>query len=80
MSVYELEHVTIEAIGDPAKMYRITAEPGWYIHLPEHEELVYKTVVALLATYDFSAVQIVAAADLPPDAEIYGDNIAGETI
>ena len=82
MSVYDLSHVTIEAIGDPAVGYRITSDEGWYIHLPEHEGPIYKKVVALRSDYDFSTVEIVAEADLPADAEICGgdDDVETETI
>lgn len=72
MSVYDLQHVTVTAVGNPAIGYRITSEPGWYIHCPEHDELVYKTAIAVRADYDFSTIQIVAAADLPEGAEILG--------
>ena len=73
MSVYDLQHVIIEPIGNPAIGYRITTESGWYIHLPQHEEMTYTTAVVLLASYDFSTVQIVAEADLPEGAEIDAD-------
>ncbi len=81
MSVYDLQNVTVEEIGNPAVMYRITSNSGYYIHIPSlHEELTYKTVVALLASFDFSTVQIVAEADLPEGAEICGDVTDTETM
>lgn len=77
MTIYEvpnIEHCEIESVAS-GRMYRITSEPGWYIHLndgdPETANL-YKTAVVLFTTYDFSLLQIVAEADLPPDAEICG--------
>lgn len=73
MTVYDLQHVTIEEVGNPVICYRINTEPGWYIHLPQHEELIYKTAVVLPTSYDFSTVQIVAEADLPEGADICGD-------
>ena len=76
MTVYEIpniEHCTIQEIGNPAVMYRIITNDGWYIHLTQSEELMYKTAVALRYDYDFSTVQIVAEADLPEGAEIYAN-------
>lgn len=78
MSVYEIpniEHCTVEEIGNPAVVYRIRSNEGWYIHLNddvEDTQNIWKTVVALLATTDFSIVEIRAEADLPEGAEICG--------
>ena len=78
MTVYEIQninHCTVEEIGNPAIGYRITSNEGWYIHLNNgHEETanVWKGAVILLATYPFEQVQIVAEADLPADADICG--------
>lgn len=80
MNVYEIPNInncTVEEIGNPAVMYRIRANDGWYIHLNDGDEETanfYKKTVALLATYPFEQVEIVAEADLPADAEIYGNN------
>ena len=76
MTVYEIpniEHCTIQEIGNPAVMYRIITNDSWYIHLTQSEELMYKTAVALRYDYDFLTVQIVAEADLPENAEIYAN-------
>lgn len=76
MTVYEIpniEHCTVEEIENPVIMYRICSNEGWYIHLTQSEELMFKTAVALRYDYDFSTVQIVEEADLPPDAEIYAE-------
>ena len=79
MTVYEIpniNHCTIQEIGNPAIMYRITSEDGWYIHLNDGDEEtanIWKTAVALLATYDFSQVQIVPETELPEGAEIWGN-------
>lgn len=78
MTVYEIpniEHCNVREVGSPAVMYRISSKEGWYIHLndgDEGAEHIWKTAVALSAKYDFSLVQIVAEADLPEGAEIYG--------
>jgi hypothetical protein len=78
MTVYEIpniEHCTVEEIGNPAVMYRITANEGWYIHLNngiEDTANVWKTVVAINARIDMSIVQIVPESELPEDAEILG--------
>lgn len=74
MNVYDLQNVTVEAVGDPVVCYRIRANAGYYIHLPEHEENSYTTVVILRTAYDFSTVEIVAESDLPEGAEIHGSN------
>lgn len=78
MTVYEIpniEHCTVTEVGDPVAMYRIKSSDGWYIHLNTADtENIYKTFVALLATYDFSLVQIVAEADLPEGAEILAND------
>lgn len=74
MTVYDIENVTVVAVGSPAVGYRITANEGYYIHCVEHEELSYTTIVLLRADYDFSTVQVVAEADLPEGAEIHGGN------
>ena len=78
MTVYEIpniNHCTVTPISSGGNVlgYRINANEGWYIHLPEHAENSYTTVVVLLASRDFSTVQIIAEADLPPDAEFNGN-------
>ena len=79
MTVYEIpniEHCTVEEIGNPAIMYRITSHDGYYIHLNDGDEEtanLYKSAVALRAAYPFEQVQIVAEADLPENAEICGN-------
>ena len=80
MSVYDLPHVTVTPVGNPAVGYTIVSDAGWYIHLPSHDPLVFKTAVMLRADYDFSTVQIVAEADLPEDAEILGGGDDTETM
>lgn len=73
MTVYEIpniEHCTVEEMGNPVFAYRICSKEGWYIHLAQAERPIYKGAVALRYDFDFSTVQIVAEADLPPDAEI----------
>ena len=78
MTVYEIpniDHCDVREVGSPVVMYRITSHKGWYIHLNDGDEYathIWKTAVALLTSYDFSTVQIVAEADLPEGAEIYG--------
>lgn len=78
MTVYDIPHVTVTPVAN-GRMFLIVADEGWYIHCPEHEELVYKGAVGLRADYDFSQVQIVAEADLPEGAEILGDDTQPET-
>lgn len=73
---HTLEHiVSARAFGTPVTSYRVTTEDGYYIHTARMGELEYKTVTFIYATDDFSAIEIVAEADLPEDAVICG----GET-
>ena len=78
MTVYEIpniEHCTVTPMVN-GNMFRIITNEGWYIHLNDGNEdtaNVWKTAVILQATYDFSIVEIRAAADLPENAEICGD-------
>ena len=81
MTVYEIpniENCTVRELGDPVIMYRINTNDGWVIKLPEYDENVYSTAVALLATYDFSTVQILPISSLEGDYEINGDTEAPE--
>lgn len=73
MSVYELPHVTVTPKANGG-MFLIQADEGWCIHLPEHDEGVYKRSVGLPATYDFSTVQIIDVNTLPEGAEVTGDD------
>jgi hypothetical protein len=59
-----------------SRRYLIVAHEGWYIHLNDGDEEtanLWKTAVGLMTNYDFSQVEIRAAADLPEGAEICGD-------
>ena len=67
MKVFDISNITTKEIGG---MYLITADSGYCIHLPEHDELIYKGAVALQPFYDFSKIEVVAVADLPEGAEI----------
>lgn len=81
MTVYEIpniEHCTVEEIGNPALMYRIRTNEGWVIHLPTYEDNVYSTVIALRNNYDFSTVQILPVSSLDGDYEINGDTVQPE--
>ena len=73
MTVYDLQNVTVEPMGNPVARYRITTLDGYVIKLPTYPENVYKTVAILQINYDFSTVQIIATTDLPEGAEIYGN-------
>ena len=79
MTVYEIPNINHCTVTPKANggMYLIVANEGWYIHLNDGDEEtanLYKGAVALLATYPFEQVQIIAEADLPENAEICGDN------
>jgi hypothetical protein len=79
MTVYDLPHVTVTPKANDG-MFLIQADEGWCIHLPEHGEGVYKRSVGLLATYDFSTVQIINVNDLPEGAEILEDETKPEVM
>ena len=76
MTVYEIpniEHCTVQEIGNPVMGYRINSNEGWYIHLNDGDvdtANIWKTAVGLRYDYPFEQVQIVAEADLPSDAHI----------
>ena len=78
MTIYEIpniEHCTVEPIGNPPVIFRVIANEGWYIHLNDGIEdtaNVYKGAVALNATYDFTKVEIISESELPECAEICG--------
>lgn len=80
MTIYEIpniEHCTVTPVGNPPVIFRVTAHEGWYIHLNdgiEGSENLYKTAVALNATYPFEQVQILPESELPEGAEIWGGN------
>lgn len=86
MTIYEIpniEHCTVIPVGNPPVIYRVSSNEGWYIHLNdgiEGGENLYKTAVALNATYDFTQVEIVPESELPENAEICGGSNDHETI
>ena len=67
MKAFDILNTTTEEFGG---MYIITADDGYCMHLPEHDEQIYKGAVALQPTYDFSLVQVLAKEDVPEGAEI----------
>jgi hypothetical protein len=73
MTVYDIQHITVEEMGDPVRYYRIRTVDGYVIKLPIYEENEYKTVAILTPTYDFNTVQIIPISELPEDAVIHGD-------
>lgn len=85
MTIYEIpniEHCTVEPIGNPPVIYRVIAHEGWYIHLNDGIEdtaNIYKSAVALNATYPFEQVEIIPESELPEDAEILGGSTELET-
>ena len=74
----QIPHIaTVDQLGNPALMFTITTETGYFIHLTiwnDNEELanVYKTVTMIYPNDDINIIQIVAEADLPADADICG--------
>lgn len=80
MNINELQNVTYESFGNPVAAYRITANEGYCIHLPTHEENEYTTVIIVSASYDFSIIQVMLISELPEGAEIHNKNNNAETI
>lgn len=86
MTVYEIpniNHCTVEEIGNPVFMYRITSNEGWYIHLNDGIEdtaNLYKGAVVLNTAYDFTKVEIIPETELPEGAEICGGETDHETV
>ena len=84
MTVYDvpnIEHCTVTPMANGA-MNKIVANEGWYIHLNDEREdtaNIWKGAVILSANYDYSQVEIRAAADLPEGAEICGGTTEPET-
>ena len=87
MTVYEIPNInncTVTPItsGGTVLGYRIITNEGWYIHYNDgNEESAnhYKTAALLLATYNFSLVEIIPESELPEGAEILGGNTKPET-
>ena len=83
MTIHEIpniEHCDIETIGTIG--YRIWTHEGWYIRKPNTSDgvdengnptKIYQTVIVVWTTEDCTGIEIVAEADLPPNAEICGD-------
>lgn len=75
MTVYDIpniEHCTVTPIGSA---FKIVTHDGWYIHLNDGDEEtanIWKGAMVLLASTDWSIVEIRAEADLPEGAEICG--------
>ena len=70
---YTFEHLQItRELGNPVRGYAVETEQGYYIHKPSFRENEFKTKTALYSTDDLANVIIVAASDLPVDAEING--------
>lgn len=76
VTVYDIpniEHCDVIPVGTIA--HRVNTHEGWYIHFTDGDEYSmnqYKTAVVLRTDMDLSNVEIIAEADLPPDAEICG--------
>lgn len=74
MTINDIQNVTYETVGNRIG-YRITANSGYCIHLPTHEENEYATVILVPASYDFSTIQVLLISELPDGAEIHsGEN------
>ena len=71
---HTLEHIaSAVSFGNPVSAYRVTTEEGYWIRKATFPENVWKTVTFIYEDDDFSAIQIVATADLPEGAEQCGD-------
>lgn len=77
MTVYEIpniENCTVTPVSNNGIVlgYRIITNSGWVISLPQYEENNYSTAVILLASFDFSTVQILPISELPDGYVING--------
>lgn len=72
MTVYEIQNIENCNVRQIGNAFRIVTNDGWVIKLPEYEENIYSTAVILLASYDFSTVQILAVSELPDGYIING--------
>lgn len=81
MTVYEIlniEHCTVTPMFNGG-MFKIEANPGWYICLHEETEgddsnvTSWTTLVFLQSSYNFAQIEILAEEDLPEGAEIHGN-------
>ncbi len=63
---------SVEPIGNPVILFRVTTESGYVIKLPSYEELEYKTVGIIYPHFDLSTIQVIPESDLPEDAYING--------
>ena len=72
MTINDLQNVTYESFGNPVAAYRITANEGYCIHLPTHEENEYTTIIIVPVSYDFSTIEVLLITELPEGAEIHG--------
>ena len=64
---------SVEPIGNPAFLFRVTTENGYVIKLPIYEELEYKVVGIIYPHYDLSTIQVLAISELPDGYVINGD-------
>ena len=65
--VQNINHCTIEEIGNPIIFYRITSNEDWCIHRSEENEEtnhVWKTVTMLRADEDPSIIQVMKKEDV----------------
>jgi hypothetical protein len=80
-NVPNIEHCSIRTIGNPAIMYVITTDDGWYIHRNDGDEgtaNIWKTTTAIRNDEDPAMLQIVPESELPPDAEILAERPENE--
>jgi hypothetical protein len=80
MTVYDLPHIAnIEEMSNG--IYRVTTEQGYYIGVcVEEDYYIWKTVTFIYPSDDLAAIQILAEADLPEDAEICADTTKPEVM
>lgn len=72
MTINDIQNVSYESFGNPVSAYRITADEGYCIHTPQHEENSYARIIIVRADYDFSTIQVLLMSELPEDAEVHG--------
>ena len=72
MNILNNEHIEVTPVGEPTIAYSITAKDGWYLCLTDEEETIYSKAMSLLVDRNWSQLQVVAEADVPPMEESEG--------
>lgn len=64
---------SVEPMGNPVILFRVTTESGYVIKIPTYEELEYKTVGIIYPHFDLNTIQVLPISDLPEGYVINGE-------